>query len=299
MNDVFEPELSSPSLSRNLDPPQQNKASSHRPRPQSVVDGTCGQVERDMRCILNEPERDQTIKQRTSHRQARLVDGTILSKDKKQPENSPPVKCSLTESSSAPGSPARLSWTGTRQNSQQRQSWLQGVRSLFNNKLKFRERLQGSANNSHVAQLLAMSKFHRRVASGETPTRTENSKQHYPAGLDGAFDDNSPTKSLVRLDKPLPSVPPGDSFSKSILPRYRTPSFRHSQDTTDGPSTASAELDAVSDSARCKLFENTASPLIETDAHACHLESSPLRKDARFSRPDHCSLANMLETPQS
>ena len=165
-------------------------------------------------------DNDNISKQRTAHREARLIDGAIFSsqagKLQKKDCNLPD---SVPGSPSARSSPVRLSWSGGRQNPQLRQSWLQGVRSrLHQNKQRLSDRIQHSASTiSHAGHSTIMSRIHRRVAGGDIRSSSPRPFIRPAVGLDGACDDCSPSRTSSNLDKPLPPEPEEDRATLAYL----------------------------------------------------------------------------------
>ena len=213
-----------------------------------------------------EPER-----RRTANRHARLIDGAIFPFKSRKSTAARSGEDALSPDTGK-RSLFRLSWTPTRQSSETRRSWLQGIRTLFGTsqnkqqKTLSKHRHKSSIGNTTDAQL-SMSKSHKRVTSSTANIAHLGPSHSLGLCLDGACDE-LPSPSTSYLNKPLPLNP--DEIARSMSSGTRSTSIDRSHTLSYQPHSASTTSTKISQASSKRDFQAIAKDLSMTGGMLVH-----------------------------
>jgi len=229
------------------------------------------------------------VNRRVARRHARLIDGIMFTVKHRRGRSS-----TMTERPSEMAGAGdsdrrflpRLSW---QKDQTLRRSWIHGVRSIFrpdNQSKQIEDIRHAHSRESSSRYTTTMSAYNDQSASHGAASV---SRQRHPRfGLDGAFDDRSPTStSSSTFNKPLPMSP--DDIVRSLSSRTDTPSLSHAT----RPSTASTTSSGVTQASHQHDFRSIAQELL-----ARH-ELSPVREMSNNNDSRDCEPAKIFDPPPS
>ena len=249
--------------------------------------------------------RSAPVTRRAANRLARLVDGTIFrpkSQEDHRLSNNTIENFSLDVGSNSRSS-LKTSWIGTPQNRHLRHSWLQRVQSLFQNGLISKQCLPRNhkPKTSSAISRISITPFSHRAMSNSPDKLQPPNHSVNQLGLDGARDesDHSKPRSPLNLSKPLPPRPSNAIPQTPQSHRTRTPSFTHSQDTTNRPSTASSLSSKFSQASSQANFRTLTRRLVKPEMAVQLSDLSSFNESAVSLDPAKYDPLKSPQTPKS